>query len=746
MSTFEQTQHNWNFFRIGGFDQVDLKNGIDVVSLDQLDQKLWTALSCPVGGLEIDSRTLELLDTDNDGRIRAPEVIAAVKWAGRVLDDPNRLISPAAELPLAAFNSADPEAQQLLASAKQILINLNKPDAEAISVDDVSDTVKIFAETLFNGDGTVPAEAAADTSTQNVIQDIIDCLGATTDRSGKPGISAEIAEQFFKEANAYSEWRKTAESNSDTILPLGEQTASAATLFHKVKSKVDDYFTRCRLAAYDSRAAGHLSPAEKDYDLLATKTLTSSADEIADFPLAKIEAGRNLPLDEQVNPAWASAISSMKKEIITPLFGDKNSLSSEEWSQITSKFTAFDAWSAEKAGETVEKLGIERIREILSSDAQQAINALIEKDKALEEEAANIAAVEKLVRYHRDLFQLLNNFVSFRDFYSPGSKAIFQAGTLYLDGRSCDLCIKVADPAQHSVLGSLSQMYLAYCNCTRKGSDEKMTIAAAFTDGDSEQLMVGRNGVFYDRQGRDWDATIVKVIENPISIRQAFWAPYRRIVKMISEQIEKFAASKDKAMQDKAATGIAEAGKKAENATSPTPSAFDIGKFAGIFAAIGLAIGAIGTALAATISGFLQLQWWQMPLAIVGVMLLISGPSMLIAYMKLRQRNLGPVLDANGWAVNSRAKINIPFGATLTRIAELPEGASRSLADPFEEKQRPWKFYLFLLVLLAVFGALWQQGYIDQWLGKQQPPASTEATVGPTGAEAADGSTQTNNP
>jgi hypothetical protein len=96
-----------------------------------------------------------------------------------------------------------------------------------------------------------------------------------------------------------------------------------------------------------------------------------------------------------------------------------------------------------------------------------------------------------------------------------------------------------------------------------------------------------------------------------------------------------------------------------------------------------------------------------MPLAIFGLMLLISGPAMIIAAFKLHQRNLGPLLDANGWAVNARARINLPFGATLTGLAILPEGAERSLTDPYAERKHPVGFYLFLLALLLVLLFFW---------------------------------------
>ncbi|HLQ38991.1 MAG TPA: hypothetical protein VK348_14370, partial [Planctomycetota bacterium] len=76
--TKSTSQHRWSFYRAGGVDQVRLDKGADIFNLDQLDQKLWVALSCPVKGLEFDQRTLELLDTDKDAHVRPPEIIAAV--------------------------------------------------------------------------------------------------------------------------------------------------------------------------------------------------------------------------------------------------------------------------------------------------------------------------------------------------------------------------------------------------------------------------------------------------------------------------------------------------------------------------------------------------------------------------------------------------------------------------------------------------------------------------------------------
>ena len=701
--------HNWKFFRAGGFDQVNLTTGADLANLDQLDQKLWVALACPTNGLEFDTKTFALIDTDKDGRVRAPEVIAAAKWACASVKNSDELLKGSSSLPLSAINDSTPEGRQLLASAKQILVNLGKSADTAISVEDATDTAKIFAQTKFNGDGIVPAEASDDAALKAVIADIIACLGAENDRSGKPGVSQAKIDQFFAEAAAYSDWWKKAEADA-AILPLGEATAGAVATTKGVKAKIDDYFTRCRLAAFDARAINALNREEKEYLTFAAKDLTISNAEIAGFPLARIEAEKPLPLGTGLNPAWAAAMGKFNAEVVKPLLGEKSVLTETDWNGLLARLGAFECWSGGKAGAVVEKLGLQRVREILAGKSREQLAALIAKDEALEPEANAIAAVEKLVRLNRDLYKLANNFVSFRDFYARQDKAIFQAGTLYLDQRSCDLCLTVEDAGRHASLAALAGTYLAYCDCVRKGTGEKMHIVAAFTGGDSDNLMVGRNGIFYDRKGRDWDATITKIIDNPISIRQAFFAPYKKLVRMIEEQVAKRAAAAEASADAKladAAKAIAEADKaKAAGGAAPAPAAppppppkkIDTGTLA----AIGLVLTTLLSALGGIFGRILGLAWWQIPLAVLAIIVAISMPSVIMAYLKLRKRNLGPILDANGWAVNARARMNVPFGGSLTKTPELPEGSERDLTDAFADKKSPWPRILIVLAIIIV--------------------------------------------
>ncbi|PTY08176.1 hypothetical protein DB347_00895 [Opitutaceae bacterium EW11] len=691
--------HRWKFVRIGGLDQVALETAADLLNLEHLDQKLWVALSCPVKGLELDEKTLALIDADNDGRIRVPELIAAVKWAAARLSDPGSLLKGDEELPLAAINANTADGQAVLSSAKQILANLGKKDAAAIGVANTSDTARIFAASPLNGDGVITPDATTDAATSKLISDIVATLGGVPDRSGALGTNGEKIAAFFQELADFIVWQDAGKA----VAVFGENTAPAYAALQAVRAKIDDYFARCRLAAFDPRALGALNRSESEYLAIAAKDMKITAEEVAGFPLATIAAGKPLPLTEGLNPAWAGAIASFHKLLVVPSYNaSKTSLTESEWAQLTARFAGYEGWLAVKKGAAVEKLGLSRAREIAAGNSGDALTALLAKDKALEPQFKAISDVDRLARYYRDLRTLLHNFVNFTDLYSPIRDAIFQSGTLFLDARSTELCIRVDAP---NPLAAMSKAYIAYCNVTRAGSPP-MTVAACITQGDSDYLFVGRHGVFYDRKGRDWDAVVTAIVDNPISIRQAFWSPYKKFIRMIEEQVAKRAAAAEAASSSKLAAAAEKTAQVDKTKPEQPPKKVDVGTVA----AIGVAITGAISALTLILGYVFGMKAWQYPLAFLGIVLVISGPSMIIAWLKLRQRTLGPILEGNGWAVNGRVKINIPFGTALTAVAKLPPGAQRSLKDPYEDKgakRRRRTFILVVLLLILATAAIW---------------------------------------
>lgn len=625
--------YNWNYTYVGGVPRVKIATGSDIAHLGELDEKMWTVLSCPVKGLELDEKTLAYIDTNHDGQVHVSEIIATSRWLSAVLRDMDVLLPGSDEVRLDALNTDAPEGQQLLDAARRILAAAGKTDAAVITL--------------------------ADSSL---------CL----ERAKAEKLAALKAERAALEK---------------VEAPFAERTEAIAAAYTALDAKVRDYFLRGSLAQFSAESRGKLDVPVEQIESISRDNLTERMAEIAACPLARIGEAGTLPLDTVVNPAWTA-----------------------QWNTVKAAFThdvTPESWEAVGAS----------LRAYADYQRQQDVK---ESDVVLDDESKSIELVDKLLHLTRDFYTLLRNYVTLSDFYTPGGKAIFQAGRLYIDQRACDFCVRVQDAAAMTAQAAASGMYLVFCQCTDHSRGLTMPIVAAITVGDTQNIAVGKNGIFYDRQGHDWDACVTAIVDNPISIGQAAWSPYRKMAEFIEEKVRSMAASKESQLTERATSSIdakaetaaaataeaAAAGPKAAPVAQPAKgenaaaTSFDIAKFAGIFAAIGMAIGFIGSFLTTLGSEFMKLLWWQMPLCIFAIFLLISGPSMFIAWLKLRKRNISPILNANGWAVNASAKISIRFGNALSEQASFPLSAKMRGQDPFADKGLSWWQHLLLGVAL----------------------------------------------
>lgn len=696
----KEKKYKWHFVNIGGTARVRIDSGDDIAHLSELDPKMWTVLSCPTTGLEIDDKSLKYMDCDCDGKLRINDVIAVSQWITSVLKDNNLILQGADSIDINQINTEGVNGKKLYHSAKQILENLGK-EGTVISLADTADITAIFAKTRFNGDGIITEASSDDADIKATIAAAIATVGSVTDRSGAPGINADLVEAFYKNLNDYVAW-----TDAKVEAPYGDNTDTVIAAYNALDSKVKDFFMRSKLAAFSPSSTTSLDIQTSRIDAISAENLSTKNDEIAAYPLTHITGKTEIEINAAINPAWDKNFNVIKS-ILDP---SVTVITEDLWSAIGEKFAAYNAWKNGKTGAVVENLGLDAVKNFISQDKKTVLIDLVAQDSALKEESDNIEMVDKFLHIYRDFYKLLKNFVTFNDFYDKDKKlkAIFQCGTLIIDQRACNFCMKVADAAKHSASAASSGMYLVYCDCTTKTKPGKLQIVAAVTVGDIGALAVGKNGIFYDNSGLEWDAVVAKIIDNPINVSQSFWSPYRRMATAIENLINKSAADKDAKMMANATANInAAPTKTAEEAkaAAATPP-FDIAKFAGIFAAIGMAVGMIGTALASIFKGLFALKWWQLIMLFIGIILVISGPAMVMAWLKLRRRNIAPLLNANGWAVNANSKISIPFGETLTEIAKYPK---MKLDDPFAKKgMKPWqKWSLTILLIIAVVAGLW---------------------------------------
>ena len=567
----DKSNYKWQYCSLGGTKRVCITSGEDIAHLAELDQKLWTVLSCPVKGLELDERTLDLIDFDRDGKIRAEEVITAANWLCSVVKDKNMILQGHDYIDLADFNTDNEEGVQMRDCAAELL--------KIMGLEKTTITLPELNEFLADYD-------------ENCAKDLESSL----------------------------------ESLSVKSSPYGANSDDAVSAVDAIRDKVTDYFLRCKFIQFHDDCATALDVSAEKVAEISEKNFATNIEEISKYPLSKPRADALLPIKEGINPAWQSQFAKVKELVLDVDYPGKDTLTEDEWNAVVANINEGH-------------------------------------EEKLTNEHDVIKPLERLLHLYRDFYTLLRNYVAMVDFYNKDIPAVFQAGQLYVDSRRLDLCLKVGpDVAKHMDNSELSDMFLIYCKCTSRVKNETMNIVAVLTSGDINNIRVGKNAVFYDNSGQDWDTTAV------------------------------------------AAPGAAPAAVK---------KPFDIAKFAGIFAAIGMAIGFILNALTG-IMGAVFHSWLSAIIFIAIIMLCISGPSMVLAWIKLRGRNLGPVLNANGWAINSKIIVNSRFGRTLTQRAKYP--AVVMSKDPYAPMPK-WLIWLIfiLIVLVIVFLVLYFNNYFDRF-------------------------------
>ena len=516
----------WKFFRNGGLKQVKLQSGDDLRHLKELDQKAWTVLAASNKGLRFDPRTLELLDADGDGRVRVPEVLAALDFL----------------------------------------------EAKGVNLDD-----------LFK----------ADPEDESRLADI----------SGKMADLAKV-EPTDDEKAAMKAW-EDAPANDPAILPLKEGTADADAALAAVEPLLDGFFT----------------PPD-------------------DAPLVMEGPEASLPLKGNLNPKFADAIAAFVEKAVKPVLGDIGELKRTDYAKVKAAFAPYRGWVASKP--------------VMNAGALSA----------LEDE-------ERVVRYRMHLAEYLQNYVNQSYLYDLDKEAIYLTGTLFIDGRECRLCFHVDDEGAHSALAERSDCCIIYLKLSRKGAAETRNICAVITAGRTIPLYVGRNGIFYDRDGNSWDATITKVVMAQVSLREAFWAPWRKLGEMVGEQVKKFVGdtqAKSVGGVTKTMDGVgANAAAKADG--KPADSSASGAALASSVAALGIGIGMVGAAFAGIVGMVGGLPWWKIAIGVLLVILAVSLPSVILAWFKLRRRDLGAVLNACGWAVNRPLRFSQKLAKLFTRRA-----------------------------------------------------------------------------
>ena len=681
------------FRKQGNTYQLRVDTPEDLANVITLDEALWVATSAPVSAFRCDPRFLELLDVGASGRIHAAEVKQAGAWLLRILADKERLADEVPVLLLSAIHADDPAGKALLESARYVLKTLGE-ETEDISCEQVRRFLNDLQKQPLNGDGVIVPGSTRNPELAAFIQDAVTATGGTRDAGGEQGVTRQQIDQYIGDATAYLEWQDRAGDPPDgsptQLLPFGSETPELFDLYALHADKVDEFFELCRIARF--------APEEVRDDLFRAalpEALTKGREAtqicLAAHPLAPIQPEAVLPLGtDAVNPQYETWLRELGVRVVSGLL-DKatEELLEEDWLRVKSALAPYGGYIADKKGSCVEKIPVDRLRRCISGELSAKAHALAEQDEHVTRILKDVLELERLLLYHQNLMRLANNFVNFSQLYSLDEIALFEMGSLVMDGRWFNFAVNVDDVKTHETLARTSNIFTLYLEITENAGGKSYQVAVPATCGSRGNLVVGKRGVFFDINGKPCDARATRIIENPISIREALVAPFVRLWQFVIGKIEAMSTSSEKGLQKQTDTIL-----RSPPAAAPAAAGQPAGGRAGLLVGLSLSAAAIGSSFAFITKTLAGLTYWQVLAGLFGAVLAVGIPVSMIAVVKLRRQDLSSLLEGCGWAINARMRPDRAQRRQFTRHVSYPHGAAGL-------PRRRWSDYVLLTLTLA---------------------------------------------
>lgn len=726
------------FRKYGVIEQLQIETVEDMERLETLDEARWAATSVPNEQLFCDPALLAYLDTDKNSRIRVDELKEARRWLWARLRNRERVLEGTDTLLLADLDPAHDEHTKTKDLADLLLAQLGAAARDRITLDQVRSFRASYMARFPNGDGVVAKGQIKDAEVAGLAGEILASTGGTADLSGEPGVRGEDIDLYLERVKAYETWCRRKTDEAATLFPLGDDTAAGAALVSGLADKMNQYFAQCALVALEAAASGRLVASADDLAKLDVTSPDAINAWLATAPLSRPDPAGVLNLEGALNPKFAAQLRKLAEDVGRRALGKEaplRSLDAAQWAAIQGALAPFQGWTASRPAGIPDGADPAALIRWVDHPAVAALRGLVAEDVGVADELVQFNTLEKLVLYQRWLFTVLNNSVSFPDLFDPGKQALFQRGTLILDGRRMDLCVKVNDVGAHKAMASLSLIFLAYLKLERKDGDATLTetVAAGVTSGVRGGIAVGKRGVFYDRDDREWDAIVVDLVVQPISVWEAMVAPFLRvrdqITARLSSTLESKASAAEAGVSTSADAATTKASAVAETASAPpapdaaagaTPAAEKPkgGDMQSMLIGGSVAFAAIGSSAAFiinTVAGIALKDLIFSLLSLVGGVAAIFG---LLGWLKLRKRDVSAILEACGWALNGRMRLVAPLDRVFTVKPGLPDGAEVHLKTP---KSR-LRFVLPVLLILAA-AAGWVVVKHPEWLPQPEPPA-----------------------
>ncbi len=663
------------FRRIGRSLHLEVSSAEDVRGVVDLDEAHWMAINAPVESFHVDRALLEYMDLDGDGRIKVGEFKASVRWLFARLKDYSGIERGSTEIVLDALDEDDAKGRLIGGVIRKMAREGRIAEEGRATLAEIRTLKGELERSPVSAAGVVTPDATGEEDLRRFLEDVIRATGGVEHPAGSKGVDHAILERFRSDGERLLEWARRARVVSgqvSDVMPLGVATPQAWEVLERLRNVMDDFYVTCRVVGQDPSLKGRLwpvrdarnGPLPEDTDGLRKLMLSS--------PLAEPNSDGVLDFGGRLNVFYRDDLEALRKAVLAPLIGaGSERLSEGDWEMVKERFKEYGRWLTERPEVGgVGEIETDRLEEYLQGDYIPRVEKLIEGSRKSAFDLQNVKEAEKLALLQGYIRRMVDNYVGFPDLYDPKRRALFEEGTLVMDGREFSLAVRVPDRAEHRRATAENPMFTMYVEIEQKGSGRKMEVAVPVTSGTQGNLVTGKRGVFMHVDGTEWSARVVDIVDHPISLREAMWAPFERLGTAVTRKIEALTSAAEKKVED-AGAGVV---RMPAGGAAGGPPGVAGGGMGSVLAGGGIAIAALGSSAAFIFKTLAGLRWWQILGGVAAALLAYMIPAVILAGIRLRQRDLSCILEGAGWGINGRMRLTLEQRRTFTRRPAYPAG------------------------------------------------------------------------
>ena len=604
-----------------------------------LDPALWAAVSAPKESFYLDSIFLDWVDQDQDGRIHIQEIRQAIVWFLEHVD-PAQLPPPEeSAVPIVAFRSPS----SLRGLAERIAsISSSGPDPKTVCLEEVRDIQRAIAAGRLRTVRALRPEAIPNPQLQKIVEEAVR-LGY-----GQSGgaLTLEGFRKFLDTLQHVQSWKQEEERLAEQLGGLADRLPALAQAYQQVRDALDLWFL-----ASEALTAG--IEVEKEAKAVPVGPSVSEFQRrLAAQPIAPLQASQELRLRTSWNPVYVEAMTLLCQTI----WKERETLKRADWEQWKQILNELVKWWEAAPQPELRALSMNQLQQWVQ-DRESLIETFEHYVDQSSEQAFDpnqLQELELVLLCHRQLLQLLNCFVGFCDLYDPSRKSAVEVGTLVLDGRLLEFCVRVQDRKRHAAFCTNGNLFVVYAQVIGPDGKPRFEVAAPLTRGLRGTLRVGKWGLFRDRTGRIFHARIVQIVENPISLMESILVPFRRAGQVITGKLESWAKETEGKVEKAVESAVTVPTSTKQKTEGGTPVAWS---------GLGGMVAGGGVALAAATAMAADKKW---------LILLVTLPFIIVGAVRLSRRDLAMLLEGADWGINKRMRLTSKVSRRFTRRPRAP--------------------------------------------------------------------------